>query len=48
MERLPNNNQRVGVGGESFHQQNWANVRPVQTNIVTFDRVPPPTASDLL
>ena len=49
VERLRDDNRRAWVLGDALRQQNWvADVRPVQTNIVIFDLVPPNTAGDFL
>ncbi len=49
VERLRDDNHRAKVLGETLRQQNWvADVRPVQTNIVIFDLVPPLTAEVFL
>lgn len=49
VERLKDDNRRAKVLGETLREQKWvAEVRPVQTNIVIFDLVPPLTAADFL
>ncbi len=49
VERLRDDNHLARLLGDTLRQQNWvADVRPVQTNIVIFDLVPPLTAADLL
>ncbi len=49
VERLRDDNRRARVLGDTLRQQSWvADVRPVQTNIVIFDLLPPLTAADLL
>lgn len=49
VERLRDDNRRARVLGETLRQQNWvADVRPVQTNIVIFDLLPPLTSAFFL
>lgn len=49
IERLKDDNRRAKLLGEALQQQTYvAAVRPVQSNIVIFDLVPPITAADFL
>lgn len=49
VERLRDDHRRAKVLGETLSQQNWVtDVRPVQTNIVIFDLVPPLTTGAFL
>lgn len=49
IERLKDDNRRAKLLGEALQQQAYvAAVRPVQSNIVIFDLVPPITAADFL